>query len=43
MGQKIAKKSPKWQKTAIGPRHHVAKPGKAEQSIVTSEWVYFSD
>ena len=40
MGQKIAKKlpkSPKWQKPAIGPRHHVSKPGKAGRSIVSSK------
>ena len=43
MGQKIAKKlpkkpkSPKWQKTPIGPRRHVAKPGEAGRSVVTSD------
>ena len=36
MGQKIAKKSPKWQKMAIGPWRLVAKPGKAGRSVFTS-------
>ena len=40
MGKKITKKSPKspkWQKTPIGPWRHVAKPGEGGQRVVTSK------
>ena len=40
MGQKIAKKSPKWQKTPKSPRRHVAKPGEGGRSVVTSTIMY---
>ena len=43
MGQKIAKKLPKWQKTPIGPRRHVAKHDEVGQSVVTSILIVCND
>ncbi len=40
MGQKNRQKSPKWQKTPIGPWRHVAKPDKAGRSVVTSMYIF---
>ena len=34
--RQIGKKLPKWQKTPKPPKRHVAKPGEARQSVVTS-------
>ena len=42
MGQKITKKlpkTPKWQKPPKPPQRHVAKPGEAGRSVVTSIFI----
>ena len=36
--RQIGKKLPKWQKTPKPPMRHVAKPGEAGRSVVTSQF-----